>query len=578
MAKHGVFRGKSTIFAKVLALISRKDKMKKNVVFVMLIMAFFGQMSAQQPKNHNFEVGKNLDIFNNIYKGLDLMYVDTLNPQEVIGNGITAMLRSLDPYTEYYPEEKSKELKMMLTGKYAGIGSIIRWHQRLKTTVIDEPYEGMPAAEAGLKKGDVILSIDGEDMTGKDTKYVSDHLKGDAGTSFLLKVRRPSTGKVLKMKMTRQNIKEADIPYYGMLKDDIAYINFRSYTEGCARTMRNCFIELRNKGAKKLILDLRGNGGGAVQESVDIVNMWLPKGMTIISQKGKLAQANHDYVTRLEPVDTLMPIVVMVGGMTASSSEITCGSLQDLDRAIILGTRTYGKGLVQATIDVPYNGSLKLTTGKYYIPSGRCVQAVNYKHGGGGYRETIPDSLTRVFHTRNGREVRDGGGIKPDVEVAPDTLPNIAVYIDRIDSMEVMFDYVAEYVAKHEKIAPAREFRLSDEDFADFKQRVVASGFNYDPESDKALGELEKLARFEGYFDDAKEEFAALREKLKHDVARDIEKEKETLKEMLERDIATAYYYQAGGIENSLMYDKQLKEAVRLLESAGEYEKILNVK
>lgn len=552
--------------------------MKRIVALLLLTVAFFCQMGAQQKKNHNFEVAKNLDIFNNIYKGLDLMYVDTLNPQEVIGNGIKSMLRSLDPYTEYYPEEKSKELKMMLTGKYAGIGSIIRWHQRLKTSVIDEPYEGMPAAEAGLRKGDIILSIDGEDMTGKDTKYVSDHLKGNAGTSFLLKIRRPSTGKVMKLKLTRQNIKEADIPYYGMLKDDIAYINFRSYTEGCARNMRNAFIELKNKGARKLILDLRGNGGGAVQESVDIVNMWLPKGMTIISQKGKLAQANHDYVTRLEPVDTVMPIVVLVGGITASSSEITCGSLQDLDRAIILGTRTYGKGLVQATIDVPYNGSLKLTTGKYYIPSGRCVQAVNYKHSGGGYKETIPDSLTRVFHTRNGREVRDGGGIKPDVEVAPDTLPNIAVYIDRLDSMEVMFDYVAEYVAKHETIAPARDFRLSDAEFADFKQRVVESGFDYDPESDKALGELEKLARFEGYYDDAKEEFAALRKKLKHDVARDIEKEKETLREMLERDIASAYYFQAGGIENSLMYDKQLKEAVRLLENVEEYEKVLNVK
>ena len=552
--------------------------MKRIVALIMLMGAAIAPMVAQQQKNHNFEVAKNLDIFNNIYKGLDLMYVDTLDPQDVIGNGTKSMLRSLDPYTEYYPEEKSKELKMMLTGKYAGIGSIIRWHQRLKTTVIDEPYEGMPAAEVGLRKGDIILSIDGEDMTGKDTKYVSDHLKGNAGTSFLLKVKRPSTGKVLKLKLTRQNIKEADIPYYGMLNDDIAYINFHSYTEGCARNMRKAFIELKNKGAKKLILDLRSNGGGAVQESVDIVNMWLPKGMTIISQKGKLAQANHDYVTRLEPVDTLMPIVVLVGGMTASSSEITCGSLQDLDRAIILGTRTYGKGLVQATIEVPYNGSLKLTTGKYYIPSGRCVQAVNYKHSGGGYKETIPDSLTRVFHTRNGREVRDGGGIKPDVEVAPDTLPNIAVYIDRLDSMEVMFDYVTDYVAKHQGIAPAREFRLSDAEFVDFKQRVVDSGFNYDPESDKALGELEKLARFEGYYDDAKEEFEALRKKLKHDVARDIEKEKETLKEILERDIASAYYFQAGGIENSLKYDRQLKEAVRLLENNEEYMKVLSVK
>ncbi len=497
------------------------------------------------------------------------MYVDTLNPGEVIGNGIKAMLKSLDPYTEYYPEEKTKELKHLLTGKYAGIGSIIRWHQRLKNVVIDEPYEGMPAAEVGLMKGDIILSIDKLDMRGKDTKYVSDHLKGTAGTSFVLKIRRPSTGKVMKIKMTRKMIKESEMPYYGMLGDDIGYINFLSFTEGCARNVRKAFIELKGKGAKKLVFDLRNNGGGSVQEAVDIVNMWIPKGTTVIEQRGK--KTNHSYKTRLEPVDTVMPIVVLVNGITASSSEITSGALQDLDRAIILGTRTYGKGLVQATIDMPYNGNLKLTTGKYYIPSGRCIQAINYKHSGGGYVESIPDSLTRVFHTLGGREVRDGGGIKPDVEVRPDTLPNIALYIDRLDSMEVMFDYVADYVAKYPTIAPARDFRLTDAEFAEFKQRVVESGFDYDPESDKALGELEKLARFEGYYDDAKEEFAALRKKLKHDVSRDMEKEKQTLKEMLERDIVTAKYYQAGGIENSLYYDKQLKEAVRILSDEGEY-------
>ena len=551
--------------------------MKKTMAMLLMSITVTVSAYAQQQKNHNFEVAKNLDIFNNIYKGLDLMYVDTLNPQDVIGNGIRAMLRSLDPYTEYYPEEKTQDLKLMLTGKYAGIGSIIRWHQKLKTSVIDEPYEGMPAALVGLKKGDIILSIDNLDMRGKDNKYVSDHLKGTAGTSFVLKVKRPSTGKNLKFNITRQNIKEADIPYYGMLDDGIAYINFRSYTDGCARNVRKAFLELKAKGANKLVFDLRENGGGSVQEAVDIINLWVPKQTLIIKQKGKLAQANHDYVTRLEPVDTIMPIVVLVSGMTASSSEITCGALQDLDRAIVLGTRTYGKGLVQAPIDMPYNGSLKLTTGKYYIPSGRCIQAVNYKHSGGGYLESIPDSLTRVFHTRNGREVRDGGGIKPDVEVKPDTLPNIAVYIDRLDSNEVMFDYVAEYVAAHKGIAPAREYRVSDQEFDEFKQRLVASGFNYDPESGKALGELEKLARFEGYYDDAKAEFEALRKKLKHDVVRDIEKEKATLKEMLERDIVTAYYYQAGGIENSIPYDKQLKEAVRLLNNMEEYEKLLNI-
>ena len=543
--------------------------MKRIVTAFVLVVSMLSSVLAQEHKNHKFEVAKNLDAFNNIYKGLDLMYVDTLNPGEVIGNGIRAMLKSLDPYTEYYPEEKTKELKHLLTGKYAGIGSIIRWHQRLKNVVIDEPYEGMPAAEVGLMKGDIILSIDKLDMRGKDTKYVSDHLKGTAGTSFVLKIRRPSTGKVMKIKMTRKMIKESEMPYYGMLGDDIGYINFLSFTEGCARNVRKAFIELKGKGAKKLVFDLRNNGGGSVQEAVDIVNMWIPKGTTVIEQRGK--KTNHSYKTRLEPVDTVMPIVVLVNGITASSSEITSGALQDLDRAIILGTRTYGKGLVQATIDMPYNGNLKLTTGKYYIPSGRCIQAINYKHSGGGYVESIPDSLTRVFHTLGGREVRDGGGIKPDVEVRPDTLPNIALYIDRLDSMEVMFDYVADYVAKYPTIAPARDFRLTDAEFAEFKQRVVESGFDYDPESDKALGELEKLARFEGYYDDAKEEFAALRKKLKHDVSRDMEKEKQTLKEMLERDIVTAKYYQAGGIENSLYYDKQLKEAVRILSDEGEY-------
>ena len=549
--------------------------MKKSLAALLFFLATTACLNAQEVKNHNFEVAKNLDVFNNIYKGLDLMYVDTLNPQEVIGNGIKAMLNSLDPYTEYYPEEKTKDLKLMITGKYAGIGSIIRWHQRLKATVIDQPYKGMPADLAGLKNGDIILSIDNLDMRGKDTKYVSEHLRGTAGTSFVLKVKRPSTGKTLKLKITRQNIKEADIPYYGMIGDNTGYINFRSYTDGCARNVRKAFIDLKNKGAKNLVFDLRENGGGSVQEAVDIINLWVPKETLIIKQKGKLPQANHDYMTRLEPVDTLMPIVVLVSGMTASSSEITCGALQDLDRAIILGTRTYGKGLVQATIDMPYNGSLKLTTGKYFIPSGRCIQAVNYKHSGGGYKESIPDSLTRVFYTKNRREVRDGGGIKPDVEVKPDTLPNIAFYIDRLDSMEVMFDYVADYVAKHDSIAPPKEFRLSDADFEDFKQRVVSSGFNYDPESDKALDQLEKLARFEGYYQDAKEEFEALRKKLKHNVARDIEKEKATLKEMIEQDIVAAYYYEAGAIENIMYHDKQLKEAVRLLENEEEYKSVL---
>ena len=552
--------------------------MKKNVAFVMLIMAFFGQMSAHQPKNHNFEVGKNLDIFNNIYKGLDLMYVDTLNPQEVIGNGITAMLRSLDPYTEYYPEEKSKELKMMLTGKYAGIGAIVRYHQKLKRVVVEEPYEGMPAAEVGLKKGDIILSIDDSTMTDKTVSYVSEHLRGEPGTTFALKIKRPTTGKTMTFKITRKNIKMPDIPYYGMLEGNVGYINFNQFTDGSAKGMRRAYIDLREKGATSLLLDLRSNGGGSLAEAIDIINMWVPKNITLVETKGKLKQACKEYETRLEPIDTIMPIVVLVNGETASASEITCGSIQDLDRGLVLGTRTYGKGLVQVPIDLPYNGNLKVTTSHYYIPSGRCIQAVNYKHSAGGYKEYIPDSLTRVFYTRNGREVRDGGGIKPDIEVRPDTLPNVALYLDRLDSMEVLFDYVVDYIYKHPTIAPAREFRLSDADFEEFKQRVIASGFNYDPVTEKSLDELEKLAKFEGYYEDAKEEFAALRKKLKHDVAKDIEHNKETIKQIIEGDIVAAYYFQAGAIENGLHYDTQAKKAIEILLDKEEYARLLSPK
>ena len=552
--------------------------MRRLLMTIAVVMTVLASASAQKQKNHNFEVGKNLDIFNNIYKYLDLMYVDTLNPKEVIGNGITAMLKSLDPYTEYYPEDKTKDLKMMLTGKYAGIGAIVRYHQKLKRVVIEEPYEGMPAAEVGLRKGDIILSIDDSTMTDKNVSYVSEHLRGEPGTTFALKIKRPTTGKTMTFKITRKNIKMPDIPYYGLLEGNVGYIDFNQFTDGSAKAMRRAYIDLREKGATSLLLDLRSNGGGSLAEAIDIVNMWVPKNITLVETKGKLKQANKDYTTRLEPIDTIMPIVVLVNGETASASEITCGSIQDLDRGLVLGTRTYGKGLVQVPIDLPYNGNLKVTTSHYYIPSGRCIQAINYKHSAGGYKEYIPDSLTRVFYTRNGREVRDGGGIKPDIEVRPDTLPNVALYLDRLDSMEVLFDYVVEYIYKHPTIAPAREFRLSDADFEEFKQRVIDSGFNYDPVTEKSLGELEKLAKFEGYYEDAKEEFAALRKKLKHDVARDLEHNKETIKQIIEGDIVAAYYFQAGAIENDLRYDTQAKKAIELLLDKEKYARLLSPK
>lgn len=531
---------------------------------------------AQKEKNHDFVVAKNMDVFTSIYKNLDMMYVDTLDADEVIGNGINAMLRSLDPYTEYYPESEVKELKNMLTGKYAGIGSVVRYNYQLGYTVINEPYEGMPAQEAGLKKGDIILCINDSTMKGKEVSYVSDRLRGEPGTSFILKVKRPSTGKVMKVKLTRRTIQMPFLPYYGLLDGGIGYINFNSFTDQCAKDVRRAFIDLKKQGAKKLVFDLRNNGGGSVSEAVSIVNMFLPKDKVVLTMKGKLQRANNEYKTTVEPIDTLMPIVVLVSGNTASAAEILSGSLQDYDRAIILGTRTYGKGLVQATMDLPYNGQMKLTTSKYYIPSGRCVQALNYKHAKGGYVEHVPDSLTKVFYTAGGREVRDGGGVKPDVEVKPDSLPNIAYYLaEARDSNELMLNYEVDYIAKHPTIAPAKDFALTDADYEEFKARVLKADFKYDRETEKYLKDLMKLARFEGYYDDAKPEFDALAKKLSHNVAKDLDYNKQYIKRLLENDIVAAYYYQGGAIRNSLRYDKQVKEAVRLLNTPEEYKKLL---
>ena len=560
----------------------RKYTKTMRSLMLMALMAVAMPILAQNTSDHNFRVAKNLDIFNAIYRNLDLMYVDSLDADKTIGTAIRSMMRSLDPYTDYFPEDKAAEYKQMMTGKYAGIGSIISYSFTRKRVIINEPYEGMPAAEAGLKKGDIILSIDGESMAEKSTAYVSDHLRGEPGTTMVMKIERPSTGKKMTVKVQRKAIQMPYLPYYGMQKDGIGYINYNQYVENSAKDVRRAFIDLKKQGMKGLVLDLRNNGGGSVQEALQILNMFLPKGKHLLSMKGKVKNANSSYNTTVEPIDTVMPIVVLVNEATASASEITSGTLQDYDRAVIMGTRTYGKGLVQIpNVSLPYNGKLKLTTAKYYIPSGRCIQALRYKHTDNGYvAENVPDSLTHEFRTAAGRIVRDGGGIKPDIEVKPDSLPNIAFYLSRVDTTDIMLNYEIDYIAAHPTVASPKDFELSDADYEQFKQRVIKSGFTYDQVSEKILKELENLARFEGYYDDAKPEFEALRQKLKHNIAKDLDYpyNKQKIKEMIAADIMAAYYFEKGSLENSLRNDKQFAEAARLLGNAEEYQKLLQPK
>ncbi|MGP1452935.1 MAG: S41 family peptidase [Segatella oris] len=548
--------------------------MRKLLIYIFALLSL--PVAAQSDKDHNFTVAKNLEVFNAIYKNLDLLYVDKLPADTVIGNAVDAMLESLDPYTEYYPQAKGKDLKMLMTGKYAGVGALIRYSPKYKNVFIDEPYENMPAANAGLRKGDLILSIDDLSMEGKTTQFVSDHLRGDAGTTFMIKIRRPSTGKIMKLKITRGAIKMPAVPYYGLLDNGIGYINLNQFTEDCSKDFRRAFVEMKKNGMQKLIVDLRNNGGGLESEAVNIVNLFVPKDVTIVSNHGKVKRLDRDYKTTAEPIDTVIPIVVLVNNNTASSSEITAGALQDLDRAVIMGTRTYGKGLVQTTVDLPYNGKMKLTTHKYYIPSGRCIQAVNYRHDRGGSTEHVPDSLSKVFHTLHGREVRDGGGIKPDLEIAPDTASNIQTYLmSVIDSTETVLDYIVSYVAKHPTIANPSAFELTDEDYEAFKQHVLKSGFKYDGVSEKILKELVKTAKFEGYYNDAKPEFDAIENKLKHNVAKDLDYNRDRIMQALASTIVSIYYYQRGTIEYTLKHDKQIKAAQKLLDNPAKYKEIL---
>ena len=527
---------------------------------------------AQQPDDHNFEMAKNLEIFHEIVTELDRYYVDTISPSQTIEKGIKAMLSGIDPYTEYYPEKDMNDLKMMTTGKYAGIGAIIRQYTGRDYVYIEEPYEGMPAERYGLKAGDEILSIDGESMKGKASSYVSDHLRGEASSELTITVRRAGVPDSLSIKLVRSVISLPAVPYYGMWKG-FGYIMLEQFTENSSRSVMQALVELKDQGAKGIILDLRGNGGGLLQEAVNIVGMFVPKGTKLVETRGKIPQAASTYITERNPIDETIPLVVLTDEQSASASEIVAGSLQDLDRAVIIGTRTFGKGLVQTTRMLPFNGTLKVTTAKYYIPSGRCIQEIDYStRNEKGQAQHIPDSLTKVFYTAAGRPVRDGGGIRPDVQCKQDTLPDILYYIAQ---NVVLFDFVNDWCARHETIASADKFSLTDEDYNAFKDFVCNSDFKYESNSGKALESLMKIAQREGLADKAQEEFKSLESKLQYDLKNDLDVFRKDLERVIAMEIVVRYHYQRGVVMLNMRSDRFLDEAVNLLGDRKRYDSIL---
>ena len=542
----------------------------KRILSAALALLFLLPCSAQQT-DHSYAVAKAMETFNYIFRDLELYYVDTLDAEQAVTVAIDAMLASLDPYTEYYAEEDMGDLKMMTTGKYGGIGSIIRMRKD-STVIISEPYEGMPAAQVGLQVGDVLLFVDDTDLKGKSVSEVSDMLRGEPGTTFSLRVQRPGEKKERTFEITRKSVKVPAIPYYGLCASGVGYIYLSQFTENCSAEFRKAFIALREQGAESIVIDLRDNGGGLLSEAVDIVNLFVPKGLTIVETRGKVQTANSVYTTQNDPIDTEIPLAVLVSGNTASAAEIVSGALQDLDRAVILGTRTYGKGLVQSPRDLPFNAYLKLTTSKYYIPSGRCIQAIDYAAWRKGGKATQADSLAAIFHTAGGREVREGSGILPDIVLTPDTLPDIAYYLELDD---ILLDWGTDYMQRHATLPPVSALEITDEDVADLLQKAKEQDFKYDRVSARNLETLKKTMKREGFYDEAEAELAALEAKLEHNLDRDFARYDKEIRHVMGAELVRRYAFQAGTVEYSLRGDIEAEEAVRLLSEPDRYSALL---
>jgi carboxyl-terminal processing protease len=524
--------------------------------------------------DNRFEVSKQLDIFNALVKEVEMFYVDSVDIQRVVRRGIDAILKGLDPYTEYIPEDEMADLKFLTTGEYGGIGAYIR--SREGGTVIIEPFEGMPAAVGGLRAGDMILAIDTVDVSGKSSDEVSLMLKGVPNTKITLKVQRPGEKKPRKFDIVRKQVIVNQVVHYGVYENNTGYIYLKGFTDKSAQEVKSAFEDLKkNHQIESLILDLRDNGGGILEGAVQIVNLFVPKGKEVLTMKGKASLWDRTYRTYNEPIDTLMPLAVLINGMSASASEIVSGALQDMDRAALVGQRSFGKGLVQSTRNLPYDGKLKVTTNKYYIPSGRCIQQLDYSHrSADGSVAAIPDSLTSVFYTENGRPVRDGGGIRPDFEVEEEKTPTMLYYL-YTDRDYILFDYITEWVSKHKTIPPAEEFEYSDEDYESFKKYLIEKNFEYDRQSGKALNALKEVAQMEGFMEDDATLFASLEEKLKPNPEYDLERYGKDIKRLISSEIVKRYYYQRGEMQQNLKNDDTLRKAIEVLKNRELYSETL---
>jgi carboxyl-terminal processing protease len=551
-----------------------KKIVSRAAIIVFLFGTAFGLFSYSDPGERYFAIVKNLDIFATLFKEVNTYYVDEVNPNELMKVGIDAMLASLDPYTNYIPEDQIEDFRTMTTGEYGGIGASVGVRNGLNTVLM--PYEGYPAHKQGLRIGDVILKIDNIDVTGKDTDEISRLLKGQANTKVDLTIKRYGAKDPMLVTLVREHITVNNVPYFGMVGKDVGYIKLSDFTTGAAREVRQAVESLKKEGATKLVLDLRDNPGGLLIEAVNIANLFIPKGAEVVSTKGKMRESNQTYHALDQPLDLTTPMAVLVSSRSASAAEIVAGVLQDYDRAVVIGSKTFGKGLVQTTRPLSYNSQLKVTTAKYYIPSGRCIQAIDYSHRNlDGSADKVPDSLRIKFLTKNGRPVYDGNGIEPDLKVNPESLAPISV---ALLANGLIFDYATEYHGRTEKIQPAPQFTVTDADYDTFVQWLSNKKYDYTTKVEETIEELEAVAKDEKSYNSIKPKLDALRQQFAHDKTKDLQEFKSEIKELLKREIVSRYYLYNGALQASFNTDDDMMKARDVLQTPQQYGQLLGRK